>query len=167
MSENQLSDGEFTRIFFSMIIGGVILMIVLIAIANLIGGGQSNISELQQKLQAEKIAERVEPIGKITVGTVAKAAPTATGSAGTEAISGKSTYESSCTACHAAGVAGAPKYGDSAAWQSRIAQGKDVLYEHAINGFKGKAGFMPARGGADLSDAAVKAAVNYMPEGIK
>ncbi len=82
-------------------------------------------------------------------------------------MSGKTTYESSCTACHAAGVAGAPKYGDSAAWKDRLGQGTDELYSNAINGFKGKTGFMPPRGGANLSDAAVKAAVDYMVAGVK
>ena len=81
----------------------------------------------------------------------------------TLAADGKATYTQACAACHAAGVAGAPKFGDKAAWQARIAQGNDTLYKHALQGFKGKAGFMPAKGGrADLSDDAVKAAVDYM-----
>ena len=57
----------------------------------------------------------------------------------------------------------APKTGDKAAWKARIAQGDKVLNEHAIKGFKGSTGFMPAKGGrADLSDADVKSAVAYM-----
>lgn len=76
---------------------------------------------------------------------------------------GQETYKQACAACHATGVAGSPKAGDKAAWKDRIAQGKDTLYEHAIKGYKGKSGFMPAKGGrADLSDDAVKAAVDYM-----
>jgi cytochrome c5 len=85
------------------------------------------------------------------------------GASATAMADGKATYTQACAACHAAGVAGSPKLGDKAAWKARIAQGKDTLYEHAIKGFKGKAGFMPAKGGrADLSDDAVKAAVDYM-----
>ena len=77
--------------------------------------------------------------------------------------SGQETYKQACAACHAAGVAGSPKTGDKAAWKDRIAQGNDKLYEHAIKGFKGKTGFMPAKGGrADLSDDAVKAAVDHI-----
>ncbi len=77
--------------------------------------------------------------------------------------SGESTYKTSCAACHVAGVAGAPKFGDKPAWKDRIAQGKDTLYEHALKGFQGKAGFMPAKGGnAALPDEEVKAAVDYM-----
>ena len=65
--------------------------------------------------------------------------------------------------CHAAGVAGAPKPGDKADWGPRIAQGKDLLYKHALEGFTGAKGMMPARGGgASLSDEDVKAAVDHM-----
>lgn len=76
---------------------------------------------------------------------------------------GKSVYEASCQACHLAGVAGAPKMGDKAAWKDRIAQGNDKLYTNAIKGFQGKAGMMPAKGGfPNLSDADVKLAVDHM-----
>ena len=76
---------------------------------------------------------------------------------------GQATYTKACNACHGAGVAGAPKLGDKAAWKDRIAQGKETLYKHAIQGFKGKTGFMPAkRGWANLSGDEVKAAVDYM-----
>jgi cytochrome c5 len=70
-----------------------------------------------------------------------------------------------CAMCHAAGVAGAPKPGDKADWAPRIAQGKDTLYKHAMEGFTGSKGVMPARGGATtLSDDDVKAAVDYMAD---
>jgi len=79
------------------------------------------------------------------------------------AKSGDKVYTEVCAVCHAAGVAGAPKLGDKAAWKARIAQGGDKMHEHAIKGFQGKAGFMPAKGGrADLSDDEVKAGVDYM-----
>ena len=55
------------------------------------------------------------------------------------------------------------KAGDKAAWSARIAQGKPTLYTHAVAGFQGKAGVMPAKGGnAMLADADVKSAVDYM-----
>ena len=79
------------------------------------------------------------------------------------ATDGKSVYESACVACHGAGLAGAPKVGDKTAWAARIAQGTATLEQHAIAGYQGSAGFMPAKGGRmDLSDDAVKAAVGYM-----
>lgn len=79
------------------------------------------------------------------------------------AANGESVYRQRCATCHAAAVAGAPKLGDKADWAPRIAQGSATLYGHAINGFKGKKGVMPPRGGASsLSDEQVKAAVDYM-----
>ncbi len=76
---------------------------------------------------------------------------------------GKGVYGKTCALCHAAGVAGAPKPGDKADWGPRIAQGKDTLYKHAIEGYTGAKGMMPARGGgASLSDDEVKAAVDFM-----
>lgn len=84
------------------------------------------------------------------------------------AADGKAVYERTCAACHAAGVANAPKFGDKAAWAPRIAQGANVLYDHAIKGFQGKAGVMPPKGGAVTTpDAEVKAAVDYMVAAAK
>jgi len=85
------------------------------------------------------------------------------GLAATAQASGEATYKTACFACHGTGVAGAPKTGDKAAWKARIAQGNDKMYSNAIKGFKGAKGVMPAKGGrADLKDADVKAAVDYM-----
>ncbi len=65
--------------------------------------------------------------------------------------------------CHAASVAGAPKPGDKTDWGPRIAQGMDVLYKHALEGFTGAKGQMPSRGGnAKLTDEEVKAGVDFM-----
>ncbi|MFO1350441.1 MAG: c-type cytochrome [Gammaproteobacteria bacterium] len=72
---------------------------------------------------------------------------------------GKKTYEAGCMVCHAAGVAGAPKLGDKAAWGPRIAQGFDTLKEHAIKGFKA----MPPKGGlSNLADDDIVAGIAYM-----
>ncbi|BAU47984.1 hypothetical protein SVA_1419 [Sulfurifustis variabilis] len=90
-------------------------------------------------------------------------APSAPAAAGGAAAKGEDVYKQTCTACHATGVAGAPKLGDKADWEPRIAQGKDVLYEHSIKGYTGKKGVMPPKGGnMSLSDEQVKAAVDYM-----
>jgi cytochrome c5 len=71
-------------------------------------------------------------------------------------------------ACHGAGVAGAPKFGDAAAWGPRIAKGADTLHKHALEGFQGGAGFMPPKGGAtDLSDKSIMNAVDYMVSAVK
>jgi cytochrome c5 len=76
---------------------------------------------------------------------------------------GKQVYGMVCFACHDQAVAGAPKLGDKAAWGPRIAQGKEILVSHAINGFQGSSGVMPPKGGRmDLSDEDISAAVDYM-----
>jgi len=76
---------------------------------------------------------------------------------------GQQVYQKTCSACHDSGLAGAPKFGDEEAWEERLEKGMDTLVMHAINGFQGDAGIMPAKGGnAALSDAEVEAAVRYM-----
>jgi cytochrome c5 len=72
-------------------------------------------------------------------------------------------YGQICAACHAAGIAGAPKFGDKAAWSARLALGVDGLTASAI---KGK-GAMPPRGGSAGSDADIKAVVTYMVNAVK
>ena len=83
------------------------------------------------------------------------------------ADAGKTLYSQACIACHGAGIAGAPKFGDKAAWAPRLAQGAATLYQHAIAGFQGKAGVMPAKGGSSAPDVDVKAAVDYMSAAAK
>ncbi len=91
------------------------------------------------------------------------AAPAPVQAAAPVNAAGESIYKKTCALCHAAGVAGAPKPGDKADWAPRIAQGDEVLYKHAIEGFTGAKGMMPARGGgASLTDDEVKAAVDYL-----
>jgi len=81
---------------------------------------------------------------------------------------GKKVFEGVCIACHGPGIAGAPKFGDKAAWAPRIAEGASVLYQHAINGYQGKSGVMPPKGGnTALPDGDVKAAVDYMTAAAK
>ena len=78
---------------------------------------------------------------------------------GSAMADGAATYKQACFACHDTGAAGSPKIADKAAWGPRIATGKDALYASAING----KGAMPPKGGrADLSDDAIKAAVDYI-----
>jgi cytochrome c5 len=96
----------------------------------------------------------------------APAAPAAPSKAAT-ADAGKALFTSTCSACHATGVAGAPKFADKAAWAPRLKQGTNVLYEHALKGFQGKSGVMPPKGGSTASDDDVKAAVDYMATAAK
>ena len=136
------------------------------------------------------IAARIKPVGTVVIDTSqpalpsVSAAPAAVPAASTVAVAvptipaaatapaakpdGKKVYDTACMACHATGIAGAPKLGDKDAWTARIAQGLDTLHMHAIKGFQGKTGVMPPKGGAmTLSDAEVSAAVDFMLAGAK
>jgi cytochrome c5 len=95
----------------------------------------------------------------------APAEPAAAAAPAAGAIDGKAVFGKVCFACHVAGVGGAPKLGDKAAWAPRIAQGKATLLQHALQGFASKAAQMPMppKGGATyLSDDEVSAAIDYM-----
>ena len=96
----------------------------------------------------------------------AEAAPAAAapGAAAAAAGAGEALYKQACQVCHAAGVAGAPKFGDKAAWSARLPAGIDALYNSVA---KGK-GAMPPRGGAaQASDADLRAAVEFMAAAAK
>ena len=124
---------------------------------NTLLGGGSNTSEL------------VAAVGQINV-TSAHEEPQIVEAEPTEAVvteatapNGQQVYESGCVACHGAGIAGAPRVGDANAWTTRIAQGMDSMVDHAVNGFQGSQGMMPAKGGnPSLSDEEIQAAVEYM-----
>ncbi|SCU98217.1 putative cytochrome c-type protein [Cupriavidus necator] len=114
------------------------------------------------------IVQALVACGRQTPAEPAAAAPTPRPQAAVAAAApvnelGKSVYGKTCAMCHAAGVAGAPKPGNKDDWGPRIAQGNDTLYKHALEGFTGNNGMMPARGGnTSLQDGDVKAAVDFM-----
>jgi cytochrome c5 len=96
------------------------------------------------------------------------AAPAQTAAPAAKATSakadGKKVFEGTCVVCHGTGVAGAPKFGDKAAWAPHLAQGKDELYHSAL---KGKNAMPPKGGNLTLSDDEVRAAVDYMASAAK
>jgi cytochrome c5 len=111
------------------------------------------------------VAERIKPVGEIALAAAqtGQAPAKQAEAAATPDRDGQQVYQASCVACHDAGIAGAPKVGDKGQWAKRIAKGSNALYASAVNGIQGSAGVMPAKGGNPaLSDAEVKAAVDYM-----
>ena len=114
---------------------------------------------------ASSAAERIKPVGQVSVVSAepqkepvknAVAAPP-------PSRDGQQVYQATCVVCHGAGIAGAPKLDDRGQWAKRIAKGVNALYASAVNGVQGSAGAMPPKGGNPaLSDAEVKAAVDYM-----
>ncbi|MBU3667341.1 MAG: cytochrome c5 family protein [Rhodocyclaceae bacterium] len=131
----------------------IALAVVLIAVVvpfSMSGKGKSD-----SVSNADDVESRIAPIAKIEM-------QAGGGDGGVK--DGKTVYNTVCAGCHGAGVLGAPKFGDKAAWAPRIGQGIATLNSHAINGIRG----MPARGGAaSLSDDEVKGAVEYMVNGSK
>ena len=128
-------------------------------------------SRANPAMSDKAVAERIKPVGSVPdvekgsspllPAPVASSAATAPGSDTTTApaASGKAVFDANCQACHATGVAGAPKLGDKAAWAPRIGSGAAALQTSAL---KGKNAMPPKGGNLSLSDADVKAAVDYM-----
>ena len=91
------------------------------------------------------------------------AAPAPVAAVAADGGQGEALFKKTCAMCHQTGVAGAPKPGDKADWGPRIAQGKDTLYKHAIEGFNGSKGAMPPKGGNPaLNDDEIKQIVDFM-----
>jgi cytochrome c5 len=113
--------------------------------------------------------ERIKPVGKLFMELPAEVVVTnASISASTLPLDGAQVFNQSCAACHSSGIAGAPKLGDQVQWKTRLTKGTEVLYVNALNGISGSTGVMPAKGGnALLSDAEVKAAVDYIVDKAK
>ena len=108
------------------------------------------------------IAERLKPAGEVCIeGDPCASEVVAVADTSSGPRSGEDIYKASCTACHDAGVAGAPKFGDAASWEPRVAKGIDALHTNAISGINA----MPPKGTcADCSDEEVHAAVDYIVE---
>jgi cytochrome c5 len=100
---------------------------------------------------------------RITAGLLATLSLAVVSSAAV-AADGKKVYETTCVACHATGVANAPKLGDKAAWSPRVATGKDALFKSVVNG---KNAMPPKAGNPNLSDDDIKAAIDYMLASVK
>jgi cytochrome c5 len=128
-------------------------------------GGASDLSDLEVERAVVYMANAggakfKEP----ATPAAAQPAPASAAKAAPTVADGKSVYESTCIACHGIGVANAPKFGDKKAWEPHLVHGTEHLYESSL---KGK-GAMPPRGGnLTLSDAQVKAAVDYMLKAAK
>ncbi|OGI56279.1 MAG: hypothetical protein A2V58_08745 [Candidatus Muproteobacteria bacterium RBG_19FT_COMBO_61_10] len=158
-----MTDRNFVKSFSGLVAALAALTVVIFILAQMVVSA-SNLNKDKTVAQNDAaVAERIKPVGEVAVSSnkVMDALIPTANAAGAD--KGKATYDSSCSVCHGAGIAGAPKFGDKAAWAPRIAQGNDTLHTHALKGFQGKAGMMPAKGGnAALADADVKAAVDYM-----
>jgi cytochrome c5 len=174
MSESH--DGEHstfiktpTQLIVVIVLAFVVPIAAIFTIIHFVMDGAP--SRAKQSMSDQAIAARIAPVGStpdiekgpspLVPAPAPVAAVAAAGAAGAApaANNGKSVYDASCQACHAAGVAGAPKLGDKAAWAPRLGAGAAALVTSAI---KGKNAMPPKGGNASLSDDDVKAAVEYM-----
>lgn len=123
----------------------IVLLVKYVSSDNKVGAGS-------QSQTPEAIAARISPVANEGFTFVDASAPKAL-------QTGEAVYNAACVACHGSGAAGAPKFGDAAAWGPRIAQGYDTVVKHAIEGLRG----MPAKGGnPDLDNIEVARAVVHM-----
>ena len=156
---------------FSLVLGILFAVTLgLFAFARHVGAEHQGKQVTTDPRYLESVKQRLQPVDRVAIAGQDNSALQieAAGSAAPAAAlpaDGAAAYQAACTACHGTGIAGAPKVGDKAAWGPRLSQGKDTLYKHAIEGFNGKTGVMPAKGGqAAWPDDLVKQAVDHMLE---
>ena len=159
----------------AVVVAAFVVPITLIVMVSQLVTSGGDVGKSHPAMSAEAIAKRLKPVGEVAVdpnqpkpaasvaaAPVVVAAPAAKSAAGKGAAAsgkGKSIYDTTCHVCHAAGVAGAPKAGDKAAWAARLKSGMNALYASSI---KGKNAMPPKGGNLSLADTDVRAAVDYM-----
>jgi len=135
----------------SMVTYPILLVLLIGLIYAAFWGGQPAAPGNADAVRAA--AERLQKVGTLDLKIVA---------ATHEPKTGEQVYQAVCSACHATGVTGAPKFGDKADWGPRIATGQQTLEQAPIKGFTGKVGTMPPQGGAAFSDYEIIRAMVYM-----
>lgn len=163
-------DRQFLKHFSMVIAFLVVLTIALIGLAMHL---YSKHPPPANPSHTEEVQSRITPVGGVYAGDTGRAALQAAQDAAKKAAEsqvayggttdGKTIFGNLCQTCHTNAATGAPLITDKAAWAPRIAQGEDTLLKHAIEGFTGSKGMMPAKGGnPSLTDAQVKATVEWM-----
>jgi cytochrome c5 len=146
---NKTHNKGFTQMHQQQQAGGVVLpIIVVIAVVVLIAmfvptGGKKPVAS-----DAQAVAERIQPVGSVEVKAAGGGAPR----------TGEQVWQAQCSACHATGALGSPKFGDAAAWAPRIKTGFEALLHSALKGKNS----MPPQSGGEASDYEVSRALVYM-----
>jgi cytochrome c5 len=174
---NPVTDADRTFLkHFSQLIG--FLVVVMFALIGLALYLYSKNPPPTNPSHVEEVQQRIAPVGGVYAGDTGKAALAEAQAAAAKAAAaqvayggttdGKTIFGNLCQTCHTNAATGAPVITDKAAWAPRVAEGLDTLVKHATEGFTGKKGVMPARGGnPSLSDAQVKATVEWMLTQVK
>ena len=163
-----------TQLVVVIVLAFVVPIAAIFTIIHFVMGGER--PRAADAVYSKAVLDRIKPVGSVPASAIEKgpsplapapvtaAAAPAGNAAAAPGANGKSVFDASCQACHATGVAGAPKLGDKAAWAPRLGAGAAALLASAIKGKNA----MPAKGGnLSLSDADVKAAVDYMVAQVK
>jgi cytochrome c5 len=150
-TEQEVHEGPIKtpkQLIAAVVASFVVPVVVIIMLANFVnfgskeGAGSDGMSE-------EAVARRIQPVGSIVVKDASSAATLRTG---------EQVFQGQCSACHATGAAGSPKFGDEAAWGPRIKQGYEALLNSALKGKNA----MPPQGGGEFSDLEIGRGVVYM-----
>jgi cytochrome c5 len=161
---------------FSMVIGLLVLVAIgIIVLARVVAAHTQETDVVEQRDFATSVASRIEPLSQEaivgqdnTAMAIKPDSPAGAGAALPIPKDGAAVYAQVCSSCHGLGLVGAPKAGDATAWGPRIAKGKTVLYDHALHGFTGTAGTMPAKGNRpDIPDAIIEQGVDQMLSMVK
>jgi cytochrome c5 len=153
MSDNHHASGHDAHaapthsVFRKVLNLAVLLVLPVIVVGFLVGYYKSQDGAPKASMSEEAVMARIQKVGKLQLGAASR-----------ELKTGEQVYNAQCTTCHAAGLVGAPKFGDSAAWGPRVKTGYDALLKSAL---KGK-GNMAAQGGAAFSDHEIGRAVVYL-----
>lgn len=177
-------DAHPVKLAIGVVIGAVALVIGIILLVQFaIGAYGTRSLKDDPSMSKSAVDKRLEPVARLAIDPNAPAPgsgpaqptampvaavtippPQAKAASGAAGGKGKATFDAICSACHATGAAGAPKFGDKAAWAPRIKTGLDALHASAL---KGKGAMPPKGGNPALADADVKAAVDYMVNAAK
>ena len=173
-------DTHPVKLAIGVVIGAAALIVGIILLAQFaVGSYGARSLEDDPAMSPEAVSKRLAPAASVNIDPNAPAATATSAAAPAVAAvtipapaaktvsaggAGKTTYDSVCNLCHGAGVAGAPKFGDKTAWAPRIKSGLDALHASAL---KGKGAMPPKGGNTALSEADVKAAVDYMVAAAK
>ncbi len=137
-----------TQLIWTVIASFVVPIAIIVLLVNFVASGDKS-GAGSAAMTPEAVAQRIQPVGTVMLKDASAVVALRTG---------EEVYNAQCTACHAAGLAGAPKSGDEAAWAPRIKTGYEALLNSAL---KGK-GAMAAQGGGEFSDFEIGRAVVFM-----
>lgn len=154
MSSHDTSDSGMYKMMAIVMGALTVFTLTVMIMANLLGGHAPDPTD---KVMKQALMDRIAPIGKVRTAAMAES-EAASAPEIVVALSPEELYNGACAACHAAGVADAPKLGDTAAWATRNEAGLAAMVASVING----KGSMPPRGGSSYSDEDIERAVKYL-----